>query len=94
MKKEIIFGFIIALFLAIIISPFASPWPDGLERVAEDKGFIEKAECAQAVPAPIPDYGFPGIKNEKTKTALAGAAGTIIVFVAAFGIGYILKAKK
>ena len=35
-------GLLIALGLAII-SPLASAWPDGLERVAEDQGIIDTA---------------------------------------------------
>jgi len=39
-KKLLITVFIVAVLIAAILSPFASSYPDGLERVAEDKGFI------------------------------------------------------
>ncbi|MFH0935419.1 MAG: PDGLE domain-containing protein [Candidatus Omnitrophota bacterium] len=87
-KKEVIFGLLIAVLLAVLISPFASSHPDGLERVAGDKGFLEKGEVVPALSSPVPDYAWPGIKNEKLATSLAGAAGTLTVF----GLGYLIAA--
>ena len=87
-KKEVIFGLLIAVLLAVLISPFASSHPDGLEKVAGDKGFIEKGEAAPALSSPVPDYAWPGIKNEKLATAFAGGAGTLAVF----GLGYLIAA--
>ena len=51
---------LVALLMAII-SPLASSSPDGLEKVAEDKGFIEKA--AEAPYKLMADYLFPGVEN-------------------------------
>lgn len=73
MRKEIVFGLLLALFLAIFVSPFASPWPDGLESVVVRDG-------NPILSAIIPDYIFPGIKNEKIATSIAGMFGTILVF--------------
>lgn len=90
-KREIFIGLGIALFVAIVFSPFASPHPDGLERVAEDKGFLEKGEGKPIVISPIPDYTFPGIHNEKAATAVAGVAGTLVVFGLGYGLAKVLK---
>jgi len=80
-------AFVVCLLVAII-SPLASSSPDGLERVAEDKGFIDKAENSpfQIVAA----YVFPGIENEALATILAGIIGTILLFGAAYGLGWLL----
>ena len=40
MRIVVIAGLLIAFVLAIVLSPFASSSPDGLEKVGEDKGFI------------------------------------------------------
>ena len=94
MKKEYIAGLFIALFLAAVLSPFASPWPDGLEKVAEDKGFIEKGEVKPTVTSPMPDYAIPGVKNEALATSAAGIIGTLIVFLAGCGLAAALKTPK
>jgi hypothetical protein len=84
-------GLLIALGLAIL-SPLASPWPDGLERVAEDRGFIEAAlEPAFEI---IPDYVFPGLGNEALATILAGLVGTLILFGLGYGLGALLKRQR
>ena len=84
-------GLLIALGLAIL-SPLASSWPDGLERVAEDKGFIEAA--LEPVLEIIPDYVFPGIENEKLATIAAGLVGTLILFGLSYGVGALLKRRE
>ena len=93
-KKDILFGLTAALFLALALSPFASSSPDGLERVAEDKGFLEKGEVPPAMTAPVPDYAWPGVKSEKLATSAAGVMGTLLVFGAAYGFAALLKRKE
>lgn len=93
----IITGLAIALFLAIFISPFASSDPDGLEKVAEDKGFMEQAEGEGVTSwesSPVPDYAVPGIKNEKIATGLAGLIGTVIIFFIGVFFAKVLNKDK
>lgn len=85
-KSEILLGLILAVFLAFLISPFASKKPDGLERVAEDKGFLSRAEGKPIFSSPLADYIWPGLKNEKLAGSLAGLAGTLIVFGVSWGV--------
>lgn len=75
------YGLLLALGLAVFVAPFASPWPDGLERVAVRLGFELQAVEEPLLHSPIPDYAFPGIGSAVAATALAGASGTLIVFV-------------
>jgi len=63
-RKDILIGLMLALFHRPFLSPFASTWPDGLERIAASKGFLEKGEGKHRIPSPLPDYKFPGFKNE------------------------------
>ena len=86
-----IVGLVVALVLGAWLSPFASSHPDGLERVAEDKGFAEKGEGEPVYGgSPMPDYTVPGVEDEGTSTRFAGAAGTLLAFglglVAAYGV--------
>jgi cobalt/nickel transport system permease protein len=81
-------GLLIALALAVA-SPLASTHPDGLEFVAEQQGFIDKA---QANPFNIiPDYAMPGVANEQAATIAAGIIGVIIVFFVATGVAYLRR---
>jgi len=74
------------------ISPLASSSPDGLERVAEDRGFIEMGQDAPY--QVIADYVFPGIANEALATILAGIIGTLVLFGAAYGLAWLLTLKR
>jgi cobalt/nickel transport system permease protein len=78
-------GLIVAVGLAIA-SPMASAYPDGLEWVAEQKGFLETAQ--EPVYNLIPDYVLPGVSNESAATILAGIIGTLIVFGVATAVAY------
>jgi cobalt/nickel transport system permease protein len=86
-----IFGLGIAALLAVL-SPLASAHPDGLEWVAEQKGFLEAAR------APlyniIPDYTFPGISNTALATIVAGILGMLLVFGVALSVAYMRRSKK
>ena len=76
-------GLALAVLLAVI-SPVASAHPDGLEWVAEQQGFLDRAQ------APLydlmPDYLLPGISNEALATVLAGIAGVGLVLLATVGV--------
>jgi len=80
-------GLAVALVLGVFVSQFASSSPDGLEKVAEDKGFLESAEDKEAWTAsPLPDYTVPGVGAEGTSTGLAGLLGTAAMFAVGFGV--------
>jgi len=86
----ILAGIIAALVIAMFVSVFASSFPDGLEKVAENLGFIDKAE--QVVPESIfliPDYVFSAVDNELWQTSLAGMSGVLII-LAVFGVVYLI----
>lgn len=76
-------GLLIALALAVL-SPLASAHPDGLEWVAEQQGFLDRA--LEAPYRLIPDYLFPGVANEAVATIVAGVVGVVIVFVVALAV--------
>ncbi len=83
-------GLAIALALAVL-SPLASPHPDGLERVAEDQGFIARALAP--VYQLMPDYLFPGIANERLATITSGVVGTLVAFALLYGLAHVLRKK-
>lgn len=91
MKRSIIIMLAISLIIAGIVSWFASPSPDGLERVAEDKGFIEKA--VSPVFEIFPDYTIPGM-NKFFSNSVAGIIGTVVTFCLVLLIGKALSCRK
>lgn len=82
-KRNILFtiiGIIIILIIAMGLSLMASSFPDGLEKVAENYSFIDKA--FEVLPEGfflIPDYAFVGVENEYWQTSLAGLFGVLII---------------
>lgn len=94
-KKFYIGGVLISLLLAGIVSFYASSHPDGLEKVAEEIGFIETAKDPITKGSVLADYGVSGIKNERASVGIAGVAGVIATGVAATGLFlYLGKRKK
>jgi cobalt/nickel transport protein len=93
-SKILISGMVLALGIALFLSPLASSLPDGLERVAEDLGFIKKAEAPGTniwEKSPLPDYRVPRIQNERWATGLAGLLGTLVIGAAGWGIARLLR---
>jgi cobalt/nickel transport system permease protein len=88
------YGLLLSLALAIFVSPLASTWPDGLEKVAATLGFSHLTQRPAPVASPMPDYRVPGVSVPSLATALAGAAGTCIVFVLAYLLSRILVPKR
>lgn len=73
-----------AAVIALIFSPFASGFPDGLEWVAAKYQFLH--ESAPAFVGLLPDYSVSFIGNEALSTGLAGLIGVIISFAAAWAL--------
>ncbi|WP_211364059.1 PDGLE domain-containing protein [Propionivibrio limicola] len=71
--------FLGALLTATLLSPFACTYPDGLEWVAGQYGFLK--EGAPLFIAPLPDYTLPALGEGAISTALSGLAGVILVGV-------------
>ncbi|MBD2385628.1 energy-coupling factor ABC transporter permease [Cylindrospermum sp. FACHB-282] len=81
------------ILVAGVLSLFASAWPDGLEKVAENLGFINLAENVRViVPTPLADYGIQGLGA--IGTSIAGLIGATICFTVAFGIAKVMKPKN
>jgi cobalt/nickel transport system permease protein len=80
-------GLVLAAALALLGSPFASKAPDGLEKVAEQKGFMQAASEDKVAwtKAPFPDYRIRAVGSGKVSTSLAGLIGTVAVF----GVGFV-----
>jgi cobalt/nickel transport system permease protein len=83
-------GLLIALAVTFA-APLADPNPDGLERVAEDQGFIA---TAQAAPYTIlPDYKVPFVEDQALSTILAGVFGVLVVAGVSYGVSRLARKR-
>ena len=84
-------GLAVSLF-AILISPYASGNPDGLERVAQDLGFLE---ASQGSPYNLfHDYSIPFLGDTGVSTVIAGVVGVIVVFGLLMLVGRNIRGSK
>ncbi|GIH25453.1 hypothetical protein Aph01nite_37630 [Acrocarpospora phusangensis] len=81
---------VVSLLLAGIVSFFASSSPDGLEKVAEDKGFLGQAADHLFGGFALADYGDVG----GIPVGVAGVLGVLITLAVGLGIGYLVRRKQ
>jgi len=83
-------GVLISLAV-VLLSPLASASPDGLERVAQDMGFLQ---VAQSSPYQIlADYTVPFLGETAFSTIVAGLIGALVVLGLAVFAGRSLQKK-
>ena len=72
-------GGVVTVVLAGVVSAFASSSPDGLERVAADRGFLASARDHLLAGSPLADYGEVG----GIPVGVAGTLGVVVTIAAA-----------
>ena len=83
---------LIAVLIVLLLAPFASGHPDGLEWVAEMSGFAESAQDAPY--ALLPDYLVPFAGETPLSTILAGLVGIVVVAVVLMSLVKGLKTEN
>ena len=91
-RRGWVIGIAIAVLVVVVLAPLASSDPDGLERVAEDNGFIGQAQ--NIVGGLFGDYGIPGIDDPTVSTILSGLLGIGILLAVVFLVGRVLARRK
>jgi hypothetical protein len=85
---------LVALVLAGVVSGFASSSPDGLEKAAEDTGFIGTAQEHDLAGSPVADYGVKGVENERLSGGLAGVLGVGVTLALGGGLFLVLRRRS
>jgi hypothetical protein len=80
---------VVVLVLAGGLSVYASDRPDGLQRVAEDNGFAQKAEKHATADGPLAGYET----DDSGDPRVAGVVGALVVLVLATGTTYALRRR-
>ncbi|WP_440099803.1 energy-coupling factor ABC transporter permease [Streptosporangium sp. H16] len=83
-------GVAVAALLAGVVSFYASSSPDGLERVAEDKGFIGQADDHALGEQPLADYGDVG----GIPVGVAGLIGVGVTLAVGGGVFYAVRRRE
>ncbi|MEV6808385.1 energy-coupling factor ABC transporter permease [Streptomyces sp. NPDC017405] len=87
-------GLVTSLVLAGFVSFYASAAPDGLEKVAHDKGIDKKAEQHAAADSPLADYGVRDISDARLSGGLAGVIGVGVTVVAGSAVFWTLRRRR
>ncbi|MEU6167235.1 energy-coupling factor ABC transporter permease [Streptomyces tanashiensis] len=93
-KKLWIGGVVTALVLAGFVSFYASASPDGLEKVAADKGIDAKVEDHAAADSPLADYGVKGIEAPRLSGGLAGVIGVGTTLAVGTGAFWVVRRRR
>jgi hypothetical protein len=92
MRRVTVAALVVAVALAAAAAPFASSSPDGLEKVAEEQGFLDRGRLAPVQErAPAAGYAFPSVEDERVATGLAGLAGALGVFALGSGLAALVR---
>lgn len=87
-----IIGGVIAAVAVVVLAPLASADPDGLERVAQDMGFLARGQDAPYTV--LPDYTIPGLGESGLSTIIAGLVGIVVVALLAYGAAYAVRRRR
>lgn len=94
LKRFYLSFFLIAIALAGGASYYASSHPDGLEKVADEKGFLNTAKDSAVADSPLSDYGIVGLDNERLSVGLAGVIGVVATALVALALFGLLRKKR
>ncbi|GGR62420.1 MULTISPECIES: energy-coupling factor ABC transporter permease [Streptomyces] len=87
-------GLVTSLVLAGFVSFYASANPDGLEKVAHDKGIDKKEKEHAAADSPLADYGVKDISDARLSGGLAGVIGVGVTVVAGSAVFWALRRRR
>jgi cobalt/nickel transport protein len=84
---------LVALVLAGVVSFYADDDPDGLNRVAEDKGFSGTQKPHATEDGPLAGYDAGFIDHGRLSGGVAGVVGVLVVLGLAGGVTYVVRRK-
>jgi cobalt/nickel transport system permease protein len=87
-------GLVASLVLAGFVSFYASANPDGLMKVAHDKGIDKKTEKHAAADSPLAGYGVKDITGGRLSKGLAGVIGVGVTVVAGSAVFWAVRRRR
>ncbi|MBB4894737.1 cobalt/nickel transport system permease protein [Streptomyces olivoverticillatus] len=93
-RKVRIVGLVAALVLAGFVSYYASTSPDGLEKVAHDKGIDRKTGQHAAKDSPLADYRLKDVSDARLSGGLAGVIGVGATLAVGTGVFVTVRRRR
>ncbi|MEU5794270.1 cobalt ABC transporter permease [Streptomyces lavendulae] len=93
-RKVWVTGLVASLVLAGFVSFYASANPDGLEKVAHDKGIDSKAREHASAGSPLADYGVKDVSDARLSGGLAGVIGVGVTVVAGSAVFWAVRRRR
>ncbi|MEU5281571.1 energy-coupling factor ABC transporter permease [Streptomyces asoensis] len=87
-------GLVTSLVLAGFVSFYASSNPDGLEKVAADKGIDKKTGQHASADSPLADYGVKDVSDARLSGGLAGVIGVGATVVAGSTVFWAVRRRR
>ncbi|MFD4723970.1 energy-coupling factor ABC transporter permease [Streptomyces seoulensis] len=87
-------GLVTSLVLAGFVSFYASANPDGLEKVAHDKGIDKRTQPHHSSDSPLADYGVKDVANARLSGGLAGVIGVGVTAVAGSAVFWAVRRRR
>ncbi|MEU6476053.1 energy-coupling factor ABC transporter permease [Streptomyces sp. NPDC047017] len=93
-RKLWLTGLVTSLVLAGFVSFYASASPDGLEKVAHDKGIDQKEKPHASADSPLADYGVKDVSDARLSGGLAGVIGVGVTVVVGSSVFWIVRRRR
>ncbi|MDQ1010250.1 cobalt/nickel transport system permease protein [Streptomyces sp. V4I23] len=93
-RKVWLTGLVTAFVLAGFVSFYASASPDGLEKVAADKGIDKTVEEHAVAGSPLADYGVEDVEDDRLSGGLAGVIGVGATVAVGTGVFCVVRRRR
>jgi cobalt/nickel transport protein len=93
-RRFAICALLVCVVLAGVGSFYASSHPDGLAKVAIDKGLAENEKESATADSPLAGYSTKDVDNERLSGGLAGIIGVASVVMIAGGLAYVVRRRS
>jgi PDGLE domain len=93
-KLFLVAGLLLALALAVFVSPFADSDPDGLTKVADEQGLSQTEQEHDLADSPVADYEVRGVDDDRVSTGVSGVIGVLVTFGLGVGAFALLRTLR
>jgi len=94
-RNTLLVGIVAAILIGGIVSYFASPSPDGLEKTQEALGVVQPPHAeVTTLPVLFNEYSLKWLGEGFWGNAAAGVGGSLLVLGILLGLGHLLNRRR